>query len=80
MDDIAGENPVAFLKFESKQMEDVKKYFSENKPTYETTRFIEEALLAWLNSADVVDPRWKAIAKTHFEEGFMAFRRAFFKN
>lgn len=46
------------------------------KPTYTNTRECEEKLLIWLAEAEVQDHRWQAIAKTHFEEGFMAFRRA----
>jgi hypothetical protein len=46
------------------------------KPTYVNTREFEEKLLTWLKKAEVQDPRWQAIARTHFEEGFMAFRRA----
>lgn len=46
------------------------------KPTYAPTRDCEEKLLTWLAEAEVLDKRWQAIAKTHFEEGFMAFRRA----
>ena len=47
----------------------------EGKHTYE----IEEKLLSDLESTEGIDHRWKDIAKTHFEEGFMAFRKAFKK-
>ena len=46
------------------------------KATYQNTRELEQNLLDWLGSADILDSRWQAIAQTHFEEGFMAFRRA----
>lgn len=46
---------------------------NENKIT-------EEKLLRLIESlADVGDPRWLAIAKTHLEQGFMALNRAIFK-
>jgi len=45
----------------------------EGKYTYE----IEQNLLRTLEETQGIEPRWKAIAKTHFEEGFMAFRKAF---
>lgn len=47
----------------------------EGKDTYE----IEQTLLRTLEETQDIDPRWKAIAKTHFEQGFMAFRKAFQK-
>lgn len=43
---------------------------------------IEERLLRRLEALSVgiyVDGRWMAIAKTHFEQGFMALNRAIFK-
>ena len=38
------------------------------KPIDANTREFEEKLLIWLKEAEVQDPRWQAIAKTHFEE------------
>jgi hypothetical protein len=49
--------------------------FNENA-TYQLTRELEEKLLDWLECSDILDHRWQAIARIHFEEGFMAFRRA----
>ena len=46
-------------------------------------KHIEERLLrridALASTGGAVDGRWLAIAKTHFEEGFMALNRAVFK-
>jgi hypothetical protein len=43
---------------------------------------VEERILreidALMKSGDA-DPRWLSIAKTHFEEGFMAYNRSIFK-
>lgn len=41
-------------------------------------RKIEAALGAGVNSPDL-DGRWAAIARTHFQEGFMALNRAVFQ-
>ena len=46
------------------------------------TYVIERAFLDYLKSeseSENLDPRWTAIAKTHFEIGFMAFRKAYKK-
>jgi hypothetical protein len=47
---------------------------------------VEEALLqtidemqAWALEEGKYDARWLAIARTHFEQGFMALNRAIFK-
>jgi hypothetical protein len=45
---------------------------------------MEERLLRHLDSlnrgiASEVDPRWLAVARTHFEQGFMALNRSVFK-
>jgi hypothetical protein len=43
---------------------------------------VEERLLRVLDemaSEERFDRRWLAIARTHFEEGFMAFNRAIFR-
>lgn len=32
-----------------------------------------------LGAEGITDPRWVAIAKTHFEQGFMALNRAIFQ-
>jgi len=47
---------------------------NENKHT-------EERLLRLMETctSNMADPRWMAIAKTHFEQGFMAFNRAIFR-
>lgn len=54
----------------------------------EDTHAIEEGLLNWLRdfetttfftdsgSVTTQNPRWQSIARTHFEEGFMALRRS----
>lgn len=47
-----------------------------NKETEERILRQIETLLR--SSPFPVDPRWLAIAKTHFEEGFMAFNRGIF--
>jgi hypothetical protein len=48
---------------------------NENKVTEEKLlRLMEE-----LDTSGVGDKRWLAIAKTHFEQGFMALNRAIFK-
>lgn len=42
----------------------------------------EERLLREMEqgrSDGILDPRWTAIAKTHFEQGFMALNRAVFQ-
>jgi len=48
-----------------------------------TNKQFEEKLLRLIESqASTIpdmDMRWLAIAKTHFEQGFMAFNRAIFK-
>ena len=36
--------------------------------------------LAEAAASTEADPRWVAIAKTHFEQGFMALRRGIFNN
>ena len=41
---------------------------------------LEERLLRHLEVLkDIADPRWVAVAKTHFEQGFMALNRAVFQ-
>lgn len=42
---------------------------------------MEERLLRHIEdlNPNVVDPRWLAIARTHFEQGFMALNRAIFQ-
>jgi hypothetical protein len=42
---------------------------------------VEERLLRMLDVLRTTDadPRWLAVAKTHFEEGFMAMNRAIFQ-
>ncbi|GAO98111.1 hypothetical protein Cva_00759 [Caedimonas varicaedens] len=39
------------------------------KPIDVNTREFEEKLLIWLKEAEVQDPHWQDIVKTHFEEG-----------
>ena len=39
----------------------------------------EERLLRTLEGMGDCDPRWVAIARTHFEQGFMAMNRAIFQ-
>jgi hypothetical protein len=46
-------------------------YVNENK-------ILEERLLKRLDDASG-DPRWIAIARSHIEQGFMAFNRAVFQ-
>ena len=36
-------------------------------------------LLDWLSQQEPIDKRWLAIARTHFEQGFMALNRSVFK-
>lgn len=40
---------------------------------------LEEHLLRLVESVQCGDPRWLAIARTHFEQGFMALNRAIFR-
>jgi len=48
-----------------------------------TTKGIENDLGRWLkqlqNDVEDVDGRWVSIARTHFQQGFMALNRAVFK-
>lgn len=46
------------------------------KATWQNIRELEQKLLDWLKSAEISDRSWQFIAKTHFEEGFIAFRLA----
>lgn len=57
--------------------EHIKKY--EEVPNLAECNLVEaeRRLLKFLDNIQGLDPRWKSIAKTHFEQGFMAFRRAF---
>ncbi len=52
-----------------------------NKQLVNTNKEIEERLLRVLDSymSKDVDKRWVAIARTHFEQGFMAMNRAVFQ-
>lgn len=36
----------------------------------------EAKVLDALDAEEKINPRWKAIARTHFEQGFMAWQRA----
>lgn len=40
---------------------------------------MEERLLRRIESLPTLDGRWAAVARTHFEQGFMALNRAVFK-
>jgi len=54
----------------------------ENVALVNRNKEIEETLLRMCDSmkqAPQFDQRWLAIARTHFEEGFMAMNRAVFK-
>lgn len=66
-------------------MSDIKGYTplsAEQKAMGNANKEAEERLLRLLESVTatgVADGRWLAIARTHFQEGFMAFNRAIFQ-
>ena len=47
---------------------------SDTKET--TVKDMEDNLLEIISKLENNDKRWAAIARTHFEEGFMALRRS----
>lgn len=44
-----------------------------------TNKQMEERLLRHIEIWQGLDPRWLAVARTHFEQGFMALNRAVFQ-
>jgi hypothetical protein len=42
-------------------------------------RKLEELLAPSADGSSICDPRWVSIAKTHFQEGFMALNRSVFQ-
>lgn len=60
-----------------------RKHSAQEVDVVNTTKGIENDLGRWIKQlqADVpdVDGRWVSIARTHFQQGFMALNRAVFK-